>query len=147
MRGSPPLHLVLFVVGFALLAVPLAQLTFARPARPAEAREEAPSADTPTVIRLRFAHVPSSVSLKLDGAELLGKSSGPLSNRLRMETRGNLHIPSDGIELGIAAKWPQGTPDTAVTLELEPDGLDAQSQTRWSSGASLNEVLSYQWKP
>ena len=34
MRGSPPLHLVLFVIGFALLAMPLAQLTFARPIAP-----------------------------------------------------------------------------------------------------------------
>jgi len=146
MRGTPPLHLVLFFVVFGALSVPLAKLTFARPAPPPMAPAKETAEATPTVIRLRFAHVPQSVSLKLGGTELLpaAVASHPSGN---METRADLKLPPDGIELVLTAAWPDGTPDTAVTVELEPDGLDTQSQTRWSDSTSLSEPLTYQWKP
>jgi hypothetical protein len=146
MRGSPPLHLVLFAVGFALLAIPLAQLTFARPERQAATQVEKASTATPTLIRLRFAHAPKSVSLKQhDGPELLSGTSGPPGAEI--EARGDLRISEDTIELLLDVTWPEGTPDTAVTVDLEPDEKELQGQTRWSTGARLEEVLSYQWKP
>jgi hypothetical protein len=31
-------------------------------------------------------------------------------------------------------------------MELQPDEMDSQSQTHWSSGASMqDEVISYKW--
>ena len=149
MRGSPPLHLVLFAVGFALLAIPLARLTFARPATPAvvSTREASPGdTATPTLLRVRFAHPPRSASLKHEAAELLPAPS-PEPRAPSFEARTRLTLPPDGIELLLEVTWPQGTPDTAVTVELEPDGLEARSQTRWSSGGMLTEVLTFHWKP
>ena len=145
MRGSPPLHLVLFAVGFALLAVPLAQLTFARPAISASEAATHAVEKTPTVIRLQFAHVPAKVSLKHEGVELLS-TSNIQGGASRIETRAPLELSSDGIELMMEVTWPDGTPNTAVSVELEPDEKDAQSQTRWSRGAKLGEALTYQWK-
>jgi hypothetical protein len=146
MRGSPPLHLILFVIGFALLAVPLAQLTFARAERSATLPSQHAIDKTPIIVRMRFAHAPSSVSLKLDGIEVLPTSSTQ-HPATRIEARAALPLPPEGIELSIAAKWPEGTPDTAVTIELEPDGLEAQSQTRWSRKHEMNDVLAYEWRP
>lgn len=38
------------------------------------------------------------------------------------------------------------TPDTPVTLELEPEGKTTVSATRWSFGPSLNDSYSFSWK-
>jgi hypothetical protein len=146
MRGSPPLHLVLFAIGFALLAIPLAELTFARPVQKLDTSAAAPLGSTPTLIHLRFAHSPKSVSLKQSGGpELLKKLEGNAPTEI--ETKVDLEIPEAGIEFFLNVTWPDGTPNTAVTVELQPDEMDPQSLTRWSSGASMNdEVISYKWK-
>lgn len=39
------------------------------------------------------------------------------------------------------SKWPEGTPDTALTVEVEPDGFETRSETRWSTGSALSEIL------
>lgn len=148
MRGSPPLHLVLFAIGFVLLAVPLAQLTFARPAAKGgvivQTEPDAPT--TSAYVRLRFAHKPESLSVQLDGRELV--TPGSLQSAMSViEIKENLLLTSDGLELLVNSKWPAGTPDTALSLELEPDGFDMQSQTRWSSGNHLSDALTFHWKP
>ena len=147
MRGFPPLHLVIFAIGFALLAVPLSRLTFARPT---VVREAAPlpadAAAVPAIIRIRVAHVPDSLSLKVNGRELV-VGADPKLTAATLELRENLSIPAEGLEFLVSAKWPAGTPDTALSVELEPEGLDAQSQTRWSSGAQMDDVIVYHWKP
>jgi hypothetical protein len=55
-------------------------------------------------------------------------------------------IGEDGDELWVSASWPSGTPDTALTVELEPDGLEQKSETRWSEAGELSEVLTFHWK-
>jgi hypothetical protein len=50
------------------------------------------------------------------------------------------------VDVFLSATWPDNTPDTALTLELEPDGLEARSETRWSSAGSLDEVITFSWK-
>jgi hypothetical protein len=147
MRGSPPLHLLVCFIAFVICSVPLARLTFARPEVPQmkdlPAVESAPtSAGTPTLLRLRFAHLPQSLSVKLGDQELL-----PLGTKLvsPLDLKMALPLSSEDLELLLQAKWPLGTTDTAITVELEPDALDARSQTRWSANAELQEVLSFQW--
>lgn len=141
MRGSPPLHLVLFIVLFAALAVPLAKLTFAR-AKVTMNHEVRQSEKTTTLIRLRFAHPLQSASITLNGAELLGASVVPGSN---VETTQEIEIPKEGIEFLVKVLWPEGTPDTAFSIELEPDGLDTQTQTKWSSDRKIEDVFVFQW--
>lgn len=143
MRGAPPLHLVILAVAFALFAIPLAQLTFARHETVMEKREipKTVVTRTETLLHIRFAHVPRSLSLKLDDRELI--PSVPFVSPLDVRTE--MVIPSDGIDIMLDVTWPEGTPETAVTIELEPDGLDTKSQTRWSTGGQLREILPYTW--
>ncbi len=150
MRGSPPLHLALFAAAFFLFAIPLAKLTFARPQRvmtpePVISATEAKRHEVATLIRLRLAHAPASLSLKQGDMELLPGDvlAKPASV---IEQQAALVIPPDGIELSLEVTWPVGTPNTAVTVELEPDGMDTQAVTRWSEGPVLSEIISYQWR-
>lgn len=152
MRGSPPLHLTLFLAGFILLAVPLAHLTFARPTAVERAASVTPSqpqataATTPAIVRIRFAHRPESLSVKLDGRELVTPAALQEAKSV-VELKEDLLLTSDGLELFVNAQWPTGTSDTALSLELEPDGLDMQSQTRWTSGSQLSEAFTFHWNP
>lgn len=142
MRGYPPAHLLLLMLAFGALAVPLVNLTTARRAVAAEKVVQASSLHK-TLLRLRFAHPPKSASLELGDKELLQNAVLATSP---VEAQADLEIPLDGIEFILAAEWPDGTPDTALTLEIEPDGLDTKTETRWSLGSSMTEVISFQWK-
>jgi hypothetical protein len=142
MRGYPPIHLLILMLAFGALAVPLVSLTSARKAVAASKVEQASSLHA-THLRLRVAHTPKVISLKTGERDLLGDIA---LNGSIIETKAEIAIPSDGIEFILSAEWPEGTPDTALTLEIEPDGLDTKSETRWSLGNTLTEVISFQWK-
>jgi hypothetical protein len=131
------------MLAFGALAVPLASLTTARKAAAAPQRVAQAASLHKTLLRLRFAHPPKNLSLKLGDKELLdrpGLAASPI------EAQSELQIPAEGVEFILSAEWPDGTPDTALTLEVEPDGLDTKSETRWSLGSSMTEVISFQWK-
>lgn len=98
--------------------------------------------EVPTLVRLRFAHRPLTVSLKEGDVELAVKVDLAASP---VEFQTELEVSHDGNELILKATWPEGTPDTALTVELEPDGFDTRRETRWSSAASLDEVLTFTW--
>jgi hypothetical protein len=147
MRGSPLLHCLLGAIAFALFAIPLARLTVAQPEL---AAADHPPAGAPEIagarhtnIRVRLAHQAQSLSLKLGARELVPTVPAPLPSLVEFEAE--LPLAKDGIELSLAARWPEGTPDTAITVELEPDELDRRLETRWSRGPVLNEILSFQW--
>lgn len=147
MRGFPPVHLLLLAIVFGVIAVPLMKLTSAGPRRTVT-RIETPapkteSAKVSTWLRIRFAHRPTSLSIKLGDQELM--DAGP-PNESPFEKEYDLTLPKEGIELLVSGKWPEGTPDTALTIDLEPTGLETQSQTRWSFGNEMNEVIPFQWK-
>jgi hypothetical protein len=63
-----------------------------------------------------------------------------------VEFESELAIPKEGLEFLVNVTWPEGTPDTAFAIELEPDGLETQTQTRWASGATLDDVFTFQWR-
>jgi hypothetical protein len=147
MRGFPPLQIFLLALAFGLLAIPLVQLTgnAANVPTPVLRVGEASAAkmeNVPTMIRLRYAHKPTSVSLKQAGKELLGAVDLAESPS---ETQVKMAISKAGDDLELTASWADGTPETALTLEIEPDGNEARSQTRWSSGTALNEILTFIW--
>lgn len=107
--------------------------------RPAPAEQ---TADIPTVITVRCAHRPESLSISHAG-RVLWQSGSP---GLHEEVECGLPLKEDSITLTVSARWPEGTPDTPVTLELEPEGRQAASATRWSFGPSLNDSYSFSWK-
>ncbi|MCE9520251.1 MAG: hypothetical protein K8R87_11955 [Verrucomicrobia bacterium] len=147
MRGSPLLQCLISAIAFALFAIPLVRLTVARPnEKPANrtAVEVAEPASTRhTFVRIRFAHLPHTLSLKQSNRELIPVSLNPLTSPIEIET--SLPITQDSLELALAAQWPDGTPDTAITVELEPDELDTRRETRWSSSFILKEILNFKW--
>ncbi len=147
MRGFPPLQLLLLSIVFGVLAVPMIQLT--RPFVPqvkaatqAEVKSGEKKATVKVLVRVRFAHPPTSVSLIQEGKELL---AGVEKTHSPLEVSSEIHATHEGEEFLLAASWPEGTPDTAITVEVEPDGADSQSRTLWSNEGQLSEVLSFQW--
>lgn len=147
MRGFPPLQIFLLALAFGLLAIPLVQLTgkAANDPAPSTAVEEKPAAqndNVPTLIRVRYAHKPTSISLKQSGQELL---SGAALTESPSETQVKMTISKAGDELELTAAWPPGTPETALTVEIEPDGQELRSQTLWSTDAALNEIFTLIW--
>lgn len=149
MRGSPPLHLLLALLGFALFAIPLARLTFARPEVQHPASENAEPIAKPGQMKCHITihalPVPASLSLKAGGTETVNGLPAALSSAMEFDTE--LPIAHDTLELLVGATWPQGTGNAAITIDIEPDGHDSQSQTRWASGAELAEVLTFKWQP
>lgn len=145
MRGFPPLHLLLFAIAFGLVAVPLSHLTFARPAvvQIQKGKPAATAEGVHSYVRLRFAHVPEKVSVRL-GEQLLmdEKTTSPAAT---MGAEATFVIPKEGIELLVQATWPAGTPNTAITVELEPDEKETRSQTHWSSNLAFSQIYSFVW--
>jgi hypothetical protein len=141
MRGFPPIQLFLLCLAFVALAVPLSHLTGnthnAKVIQPAVKETQSVKA----LLRLRFAHPPTTLSLKLADKELIASAeASPL------ELHAVLASTQDGVDVFLSATWQQNTPDTALTLEIEPDGLEARSETRWSAASSLDEVITFSWK-
>ena len=141
MRGFPPIQLFLLCLAFIALAVPLSHLTGnthnAKVIQPAVKETQRVKA----LLRLRFAHPPTTLSLTLADKELIASAeASPL------ELHAVLASTQDGVDVFLSATWPENTPDTALTLEIEPDGLEARSETRWSAAGSLDEVITFSWK-
>ncbi len=141
MRGFPPIQLFLLCLAFVALAVPLSHLTgnTSNAKVVKVAANEAKSVKA--LLRLRFAHKPATFSLKIADKELIASAdASPL------EREAVLPATQDGVDVFLSATWPENTPDTALTLEIEPDGLEARSETRWSSAGSIDEVITFSWK-
>jgi hypothetical protein len=141
MRSSPLLLLSLVVLCFGALAVPLTWLTQARPATLPVVASEPAGDRVNTLIRLRFAHPPVKVSVK-EADRVIATLDRPADNPI--EITDTLAL-ANGVELTIESSWPAGTRWTAVTIEIEPDGIEARSATRWTDSASLREVVSFSW--
>ena len=141
MRGFPPIQIFLLCLMFGVLAVPLSHLTGETSNAKVVASSSEKAPDVKALLRLRFAHRPASLSLKVaDLEEFSAVGDSP------METEVSLPALDHGVDVFLVATWPEGTPDTALTLEIEPDGFEVHSETRWSSSGSLDEVITFTWK-
>ena len=49
------------------------------------------------------------------------------------------------MELLLEANWEDGPDHVAVTVELEPDALEAKSHTEWSDSDELSVFLDFRW--
>jgi hypothetical protein len=141
MRGFPPIQIFLLCLTFIVLAVPLSQLTGTTSHVQHTEKKEKESPSVKTFLRLRYAHKPATLSLKIAGKELITKIE---ASPIEMNT--TLPDTQHGVDVFLSATWPEGTPDTSLTLELEPDGLATRSETRWSTAGSLDEVITFIWK-
>ena len=142
MRGSPPIQLFLLALAFALLAFPLARLTGGGAVVASAEAMTTRVLEVPVLIRLRFAHPPRQISLRQEEHDLLAGADFS-SSPVEFESR--LRLGADGEELRLEATWPEGTPDTAISVEIEPEGRETREVTRWSDGPELNDLLLFQW--
>lgn len=141
MRGFPPIQIFLLCLAFVVLAVPLSQLTGTTTPGKAAVVKVVESTSVKSLLRLRYAHKPVTLSVKIADKELIaGIAASPI------EVDASLPSVKDGVDVFLSATWAEGTPDTSITLELEPDGLASRSETRWSSAGSLDEVITFEWK-
>ncbi|MDP1591984.1 MAG: hypothetical protein Q8M07_29760, partial [Prosthecobacter sp.] len=137
----PPIQIFLLCLAFIVLAVPLSHLTGNTSNAKVVKVSAKETQSVKALMRLRFAHQPSTLSLKIADKELITTAdASPL------EVDAVLASTQDGVDVFLNATWPDNTPDTAITLELEPDGLEARSETRWSAVGSLDEVITFSWK-
>ncbi|MBE2283629.1 MAG: hypothetical protein IAE77_09265 [Prosthecobacter sp.] len=141
MRGFPPIQLALLIIAFIVLAIPLSHLTGNAQDKPLAKAGTKEEKHVKALVRLRYAHKPATLSLKIGDQSLV-----TAADESPIEVDANLIEPKIGIDVLLAATWPENTPDTALTVEIEPDGLDTQSQTRWSSSGSLDEAITFTWK-
>ena len=141
MRGFPPIQIFLLCLTFVVLAVPLSHLTGTVTHAKAAAVPVVESQSVKSLLRLRYAHKPVTLSVKIADKELI---AGIAASPIELQTA----LPSvkDGVDVFLSATWADGTPDTSITVELEPDGFASRSETRWSSAGSLDEVITFEWK-
>lgn len=141
MRGVPVLRLLIVFLGLAAVAVPLILLTSGQAK---QAEREAPRTTARVVradVNCRFAHKPRFINLSV-GDKTLVRIDQPENSPVSRE----IHLaPEEGLELKLEATWPEGTPETALTVEIVPDEFDARAETRWGEG-TLSEILSFVWK-
>jgi hypothetical protein len=95
-------------------------------------------------VQVKYAHAPSQLTIHLgDQVLLAAETTDPAVASI--ESTQKFLVPKEGIELLVEATWPDNTPDTALTVELVPDGFEPRSQTHWASGASLSEIFLFTW--
>lgn len=141
MRGFPPIQIFLLALTFVVLAVPLSHLTgTVSHAQPAPTKV-AESQSVKCLVRLRYAHKPMTLSVKIADKEVITDIA---ASPIELQTA--LLSVKDGVDVFLSTTWAEGTPDTSITIELEPDSLASRSETRWSSAGSLDEVITFEWK-
>jgi hypothetical protein len=154
MRGFPPIHLLLLAVAFALLAVPLVRLTGASRAASgggagsvvvagaAEHPEGEHVHEVPVRVRLRYAHRPEALALMTGETDWL---KGVDWQESPVEFEAEMEVGHDGSEFVLEAKWPEGVKSTVVTVEMEPEGMEMRTETRWSDEGRVSDVLTFVW--
>lgn len=144
MRGFPLVNGIVILCCLVAFAVPLATLTGDRTG--GAQNQVAPAAEAataiPTRFQLKFAHRPSRARLSHLGREIWSTEAFAGNET---SARVSLEIPTEGIDVLLEVEWPEGTPLTAVQLDLEPDGLETRSAVAWGS-PRLEAVLTFVWE-
>ena len=142
MSGSPILRTLAATVAAVIFAVLLFRITHSDTTT--QARIEIAQPDKiPTLVRIRSSHTPSKLTLMLETRAIveLHEDTG---NAWEIES--HLVIPPEGVELLLEASWPEEADHAAVTVELEPEALDAKSETAWSDAGELQAYLTFRWQ-
>ena len=144
MRGSPPVQLAFLLLGFFVVGVPLVQLTQGRTQTTALERQTLVHDEACTVfLRVRYAHKPSKLVVKSGEVDMLAQADPGVSP---VEGRSTMIVAPEGLELSVMAEWPAGTPETALTVEVEPDAMDGRSKTFWSIDGRIADIAAFTWK-
>ena len=92
-------------------------------------------------LTVRCAHLPNSLVIRQGQSILVDISS---CTEFMTEYPLDLTIPDSGkVRLHVSASWSNNTPETPITLTLEPESQRAQAVTHWSIDHRLNDVFTF----
>lgn len=130
------------LVGLALLAIPLRQITTAPPV-PAVTASAAPSATiVPAWLTLKLLAPVKSVSLQTAAGQMLWElAETPAGD---VETEAVIPLDHGGLDLTLSADFGDHPAETAVFLTVAPDGLEEQTRHAIGSG-HIEEPLRFTW--
>ncbi|MDG1671025.1 MAG: hypothetical protein P8H96_09155 [Akkermansiaceae bacterium] len=140
MTRSPLTSAAIALVPLAALAWPLAEVI--KPIEISQVSiEEPPVVGTAkrADISLRAAHPYSSVEVTIGDSVCRFAADEDFKEIL-------FTIPESGeVTMSVSATWTQGTPETAILIELEPDHLIRQSFTLWGIETATDKFIC-QWE-
>ena len=144
MTSSPLLSTLIPLVPLAAMAWPLHRIINQDPpALEAEEPEEIKAGDpVKATLNIRSAH--PFTKFTITAGEDAGKTNWSFSPD---ETYKEIIVPlaeSGELFLTASAIWPDDTPETAIFIELMPDGLETRSHTIWGAG-EITEEITFQW--
>ncbi len=149
MKSRPIPELLFILLLFGVAWFPLKRLTDAGAAvslsapslRPPDAPGDA-GKSVPVFLRIKSAHAPERCAVSLPGGEPLWTWDNTAAVT-SIDARIDLPIrPGAVLDLAVRATWSGGTPETALTLTLEPDGIEGESVTVWARG-SFDDILTF----
>ncbi|MDA0812956.1 MAG: hypothetical protein O3C21_11295 [Verrucomicrobia bacterium] len=143
MKGSPVFRTLAAVVGLVSIGIVLFRITQANDRTSTVSAERAVTATAvPALIRIRTSHPPQSLTLRQE-SRIIAEFKNSQDQEWEIES--SLTDPADGVELLLEANWEDGPDHVAVTVELEPDALEAKSHTEWSDSDELSVFLDFRW--
>lgn len=139
--GSPLFGTVGVVAGLALLAIPLRQLTSARPVERTVIHEIPPAShEVPAVMRLKLLDPVEKLRIEtLDGKLLLEAATTAAG-----EAEHDVLVPILKGNADLRVSMQAGEQETAVFITLMPDGHEDRTLYLTGSGP-LEEILHFEW--
>lgn len=144
MTSSPLKQFFPALAGAILLGFVLYRMTSGTPATTSgsTSMEESSIPGIPAVMTVKCAHLPTTLSITCNNHVIWTSATPALEESIDCR----LPLSGNAVNLTLTAQWPEGTPDTPITVTLEPEDREESSSTRWSFGSKLNDVYSFSWK-
>ncbi len=148
---TPLTSCIMASVGLAIAGYPLLQLTMPSEApitsQVKDERKITQAEDNliPVYASIRYTGEPTSIKLNCAGRMLLDTQEIPAHSKSF-----SFSIPADTgmMEILIEVQWPEkagSNTQQAVTLTLEPSQKPSQSQSCWTQGQQLHDLLLFVW--
>ncbi len=141
MTSSPLRLFIPTLMGFILMGIFIWHITKTEPMTKASASITTQVAEAPILLTLKLAHPASEISIYHNNSQIWHTTAPALYSEI------DVNLPdSNEYSLHVKARWPQNTPDTAISLTLEKQGKYPQSDTKWSFGHELSDIYQFTWK-
>lgn len=141
MTSSPLRLFIPTLMGFIFMGVFIWNITKIEPMSKASVSVATQVAEAPILITLKMAHPATEISIYHKDSRIWHASSPSLYSEI------DVNLPdSNEYNFHVKAKWPENTPDTAISMTLEKQGKHPQSDTKWSFGHELSDIYQFTWK-
>ena len=136
MKGSPLLRALLVVIALLALLLPLRSLTTYRPKGPPTS-PQIPATESNVHLVLTSTNFPFTFAVSHLGKTIWKGEAGESGVARDVQ----MIFPPEGIDLLLDVKW-QGQKQTAVKIDLTPEGGDTITRTLWGT-TGVNDVLTF----